>query len=79
MAKIDRHHYLQRQKQIDIFGEEVDGRRIELPSRYHEKKVNPIQRKGVGDAFLAGMIDHDRATGEIYEYEDEEDDEDDED
>lgn len=73
MGKIDRHHYLQRQKQIDIFGKEVDDRRIELPSQYHEKKVNPIQRKGVGDAYLAGMIDHDRATGELYDYEDEED------
>lgn len=76
MGKIDRHHYLQRKKQIDIFGEEVDDRRIELPSRYHEKKVNSIQRKGVGDAYLAGMIDHDHATGEIFDYEDEEDDED---
>jgi len=77
MGKIDRHHYLQRKKQIDIFGKEVDHRSIELPSRYHEKKVNPIQRKGVGDAYLAGMIDHDFATGEIYEGEDDNEDEED--
>lgn len=74
MGKIDRHHYWQKQKQIDTFGKVVDDRRIELPSRYHEKKVNPIQRKGVGDAYLAGMIDHDFATGEIYDYEEEDED-----
>lgn len=48
-----------------------------MPSRYHEKKVNPIQRKGVGDAYLAGMIDHDFATGEIYEGEEDNEDEED--
>jgi hypothetical protein len=71
MGKIDGHHRLQRAKQIDIFGKVVDDSTVELPSRYHEKKVNPIQQKGVGDAYLAGMIDHDRATGEIYDYEEE--------
>ena len=76
MGKTEGHHYLQRQEQIDVFGRGVDGRSIELPSRYHRKKVNPMQRKGVGDAYLAGMINQDSATGEIYDHEGEEDDED---
>jgi len=73
MGKIDKHHRLQKAKQEKIFGEVIDNSRIELPSRYHEKKVNPIQRKGVGDAYLVGMIEHDFVTGKIYDYEDGED------
>lgn len=72
MGNIDRHHRLQKATQLKIFGKVIDDSRIKLPSRYHEQKVNPIQRMGVGDAYLAGMIDHDFATGEIYDYGDEE-------
>lgn len=68
MGKIDRHHKLQAATQKKIFGEVIDDSRIVLPSQYHEKKVNPMQRKGVGDAYLIGMIEHDFATGEIYDY-----------
>ena len=77
MGSTDEHHYWQRAKQVKGYGKVIDDRTIELPSRYHERKVNPIQRRGVGDAYLAGMIDHDFATGEVYDYEDEDEDEDD--
>jgi len=70
MGKTEGHHYLHRAKQEKIFGEEIDGRRIELPKRYHQKKITPLQQKGVGDAYLAGTIDHDFATGEVDYYED---------
>jgi len=73
MGKTQKHHYLQKAKQEKIFGKEIDGRRIELPTRYHQEKINPLQRKGVGDAYLAGIIDHDFTTSEIDDYEDEED------
>ena len=76
MGETEKHHYLQKAKQKRLFGKEIDSRRIELPKRYHRRKVNPLQRKGVGDAYLAGMIDHDFATGEVYDYEDEEDEDD---
>ena len=71
MGDIERHHYLQRAKQKKIFGREIDDSRIELPKRYHRQVINPLQRKRVGDAYLAGKIDHDFATEEVYDYEDE--------
>lgn len=70
MRKTQRHHFLQQAKQERIFGTEVDGRRIELPISYHQQKINPLQQKGVGDAYLAGTIDHDFAAGEVRNYED---------
>jgi hypothetical protein len=80
MGKKDRHHLWQRANQEKIFGGVIDDRTIELPERYHEKKINPLQQKGVGDAYLAGLIDHDFATGEIDDYDDEDyEDNDDED
>jgi hypothetical protein len=66
MGGIERHHYLQKARQGKIFGKEIDKRRIKLPNRYHQKEINPLQSKGVGDAYLAGKIDRDFATGEVY-------------
>ena len=48
MGDTEKHHYLQRKKQKDIFGDVIDDRTIELPKRYQRKKINPLQRKGVG-------------------------------
>ncbi len=79
MGETERHHYLQKAKQEKVFGREIDGRRIKLPKRYHQKEINPLQRKGVGDAYLAGKIDHDFATGEVYDHEDEDFEDEDED
>jgi hypothetical protein len=70
MGKTDSHHLWQKAVQKKIFGRVIDDRTIELPERYHEKKINPLQQKGVGDAYLAGLIDHDFATGEIEDYDD---------
>ena len=71
MGEVEQHHYLQRAKQKKIFGREIDDRTIELPKRYHRQVINPLQGKGVGDAYLAGRIDHDFATEEVYDYENE--------
>lgn len=70
MGKTDSHHLFQQATQKKLFGTVIDNRTVELPERYHEKKINPTQKNGVGDAYLAGLIDHDIATGEIDDYED---------
>ena len=70
MGEVERHHYFQRAKQEKLFGKEIDRRKIELPKRYHREVINPLQRKGVGDAYLAGKINHDFASEEVYDYED---------
>jgi len=70
MGKTQKHHLSQRAIQKEIFGKVIDDRVIELPTGYHQKEINPLQQRGVGDAYLAGKIDHDFATGEIDDYQD---------
>ena len=71
MGKTEKHHRSQKAIQRELFGGIIDDTTIDLPIRYHREVINPLQRKGVGDAFLAGRIDHDFITGQVFEYEDE--------
>jgi hypothetical protein len=68
MSKTQRHHLLQQARQKEIFGVVIDNTTIELPTAYHQQKINPLQQKGVGDAYLAGTIDYDSTTGKIDDY-----------
>jgi hypothetical protein len=68
MNKTQKHHGSQKAIQKASFGKVVDDTTIELPTAYHQKEINPLQQKGVGDAYLAGKIDHDSMIGKIDDY-----------
>ena len=72
MSKTQNHHLHQQAKQKEIYGEVIDNRTIALPTPYHQQKINPLQQRGVGDAYLAGTIVHDITTGEINNYKEKE-------
>lgn len=71
MGKYEKHHLSQQKIQKLLFGEVIDETTVELPKRYHRGVINSLQKKGVSDAYLAGKIDYDYATGEIFDYDNE--------